>query len=84
MEYVVYILAGMFAFNSIPHLVSGISGKKHMTPLGKDSSATLNVLWGFLNMAVSILLLNFTQSGIRFPSAMDTVAVFCLAVLSCL
>jgi len=80
-DLVIYFFAGMFAFNSLPHLITGIIGNKHMTPFGKDSSAILNVLWGFLNMAIAVLLLNFTQSGIRFPSAMDTVAVFLIGGL---
>ena len=80
-ELVIYFFGGMFAFNSMPHLVTGIAGNKHMTPFGKDSSAMLNVLWGFLNISISVLLLNFTQSGIRFPSSMDTVAAFLIGGL---
>lgn len=75
-EYLLYFLAGMFAFNSLPHLMTGIAGNKHMTPFGKESSAVLNVLWGFLNAAIAVFILNLTNAGIRFPSAMDTVAAF--------
>lgn len=80
-DLVIYFFAGMFAFNSLPHLVTGIAGNEHMTPFGKDSAATLNVLWGFLNIAIAVLLLNFTRDGIRFPSAMDTVAAFLIGGL---
>lgn len=80
-DLVLYFFAGMFGFNSLPHLIPGIIGNKHMTPFGKNSSATMNVLWGFLSLAVSVFLLNYTQDGIRFPSEMSTVAVFLLGGL---
>lgn len=67
MELVLYFLAGMFAFNSLPHLIPGIIGNRHMTPFGKDSSAIVNVLWGFVNIAVAAVILNFTPNGIHLP-----------------
>lgn len=76
MDIVWYFLAGNFVFNSIPHIVSGVIGNKHMTPFGKDSSALLNVLWGFLNLYAGILLLNLTASGIKFPNDNPNVAAF--------
>lgn len=53
------LLAGMFLFNSLPHLVMGISGQKHMTPLAKDSSAMVNVVWGFINVILGLFFLGF-------------------------
>lgn len=49
MELVFAFLGGMFLTNGIPHFVVGMSGQKHMTMLGKDSSALVNVVWGFGN-----------------------------------
>ena len=72
-DLVLYFLAGMFAFNSFPHLISGIIGNKHMTPFGKESSAVLNVLWGFLNIAIAVFILSFTKAGIQPPPAPEYV-----------
>ena|SRR3990167_6090749 len=76
MDLLLYFLAGAFAFNSIPHIVSGIIGNRHMTPFGKDSSAALNVLWGFLNFYAGVLFLNYTTSGIKLPNDNPSMVVF--------
>ena len=64
MEQVWYLLAGMFTFNSLPHLISGVMGNKHMTPLAKDSSAVVNVVWGFINLVVGVYLLSLATGGL--------------------
>ena len=56
-----YFFAGVFASNAIPHLVSGVMGRAFQTPFAKPpgkglSSSIINVLWGFVNMAVAYLL----------------------------
>ncbi|MEM3062925.1 MAG: hypothetical protein QW303_05215 [Nitrososphaerota archaeon] len=71
MELVWYFLAGMFAFNSLPHLLPGICGEKHMTPFGKESSAIVNVLWGFINLGVSAIFLSLTPAGIHLPQTIS-------------
>ena len=76
MDLLWYFLAGNFVFNSIPHIVSGVIGNKHMTPFGKDSSALLNVLWGFLNLYAGVLLLNLTSTGLRLPNENPSMAAF--------
>lgn len=43
-------------FNAIPHLVQGICGKKHMSPFSVQSSAATNVLWGWGNLLVGVLI----------------------------
>ena len=58
---VAYFLGGAFLANTIPHLVSGISGSPFQSPFasppGKGlSSSTVNVLWGMFNLAVAYLL----------------------------
>ncbi|MDQ2054570.1 hypothetical protein [Halobellus sp. H-GB7] len=50
---VVFVVVGLFGTNAIPHFVQGITGKRHMTPFGSDSSAVLNVLWGSVNAAIA-------------------------------
>lgn len=58
---VAYFFGGAFLANTIPHLVSGLSGSPFQSPFasppGKGlSSATVNVLWGMFNLAVAYLL----------------------------
>jgi hypothetical protein len=46
----------------VPHIVNGISGRAFQSPFAKPpgqglSSSTVNVLWGFFNLAVAYVLL---------------------------
>jgi hypothetical protein len=59
--YVAYFFGGVFLVNSVPHFTNGVSGRRLPTPfaspLGKgQSSPTVNVLWGTLNLAIGYLL----------------------------
>jgi hypothetical protein len=56
-EYVAYFFAGAFLVNSIPHLVQGVCGNKFQSPFASpsgigESSAIVNVVWGWLNFVV--------------------------------
>ena len=56
-----YFFGGIFLANFIPHFVSGMMGRPFQTPFAKPpgeglSSSTVNVLWGFFNVAVGYLL----------------------------
>jgi hypothetical protein len=56
-----YFFAGAFLTNAVPHLVSGVMGRPFQSPFAKPrgeglSSSTINVLWGFFNLAVGYLL----------------------------
>ncbi len=56
-----YFLGGVFLANAVPHVVSGMMGKPFQSPFAKPpgeglSSSTVNVLWGFLNLAVAYAL----------------------------
>ena len=58
---VAYFFGGVFLVNSIPHFVSGVTGRPFPSPFasppGKGlSSPTTNVLWGALNFAIAYLL----------------------------
>jgi len=55
------ILSGICFFNAIPHLVQGICGKKHMTPLSPQSSALVNVIWGWINIICGLFFLLWSQ-----------------------
>ncbi len=53
--------AGAFLANALPHLGNGISGHPFQSPFATPpgeglSSSTVNVLWGFFNLAVGYLL----------------------------
>lgn len=52
-----YVAAATLLTNSLPHLVSGIAGRRHRTPFGPASPAVLNVLWGAANAIGGYLLL---------------------------
>jgi hypothetical protein len=57
-----YFFGGAFLTNAVPHFVSGVMGRPFQSPFasppGKGlSSSTVNVLWGFFNLAVGYLLL---------------------------
>jgi hypothetical protein len=56
-----YFFGGAFLTNAVPHFVSGVMGRPFQSPFAKPrgegfSSSTVNVLWGFLNLAVGYVL----------------------------
>lgn len=57
-----YFIGGLFLCNAIPHYVSGAMGHPFQSPFAKPpgeglSSSTVNVLWGFANLAIAYLLI---------------------------
>ena len=57
-----YFFGGAFLSNAIPHFVSGAMGRPFQSPFAKPpgqglSSSTVNVLWGFFNLAVAYPLI---------------------------
>jgi hypothetical protein len=61
-DYLAYFFGGAVLANCLPHLGNGISGRAFQSPFAKPpgvglSSSTVNVLWGFLNLAVAYMLL---------------------------
>ena len=60
-HFVAYFFGGAFLANTIPHLVSGISGSAFQSPFASPpgqglSSSIVNVLWGMFNLAVAYVL----------------------------
>jgi hypothetical protein len=54
-------LGGVFLANAVPHFVSGTMGRPFQSPFATPrgqglSSSTVNVLWGFFNIAVGYVL----------------------------
>ncbi len=58
MNYLGAFFAGALLFNSIPHLVQGICGKRHMTPFARSSSAVVNVIWAWINLLAGSWILH--------------------------
>ena len=61
-HYISYFFGGAFFVNTIPHFVSGVTGNPFQSPFATPpgeglSSATINVLWGFFNLAIAYLLI---------------------------
>jgi hypothetical protein len=57
-----YFFGGLFLTNAIPHLVSGLMGRPFQSPFAKPhgegfSSSTVNVVWGWFNVAMAYVLL---------------------------
>jgi hypothetical protein len=67
--YLLQFVAGLFLANGAPHFFEGISGRGLPTPFASppgvgDSSPVVNVVWGFLNIAVGFALLwSFAPKG---------------------
>ena len=73
--YVFGFLAGLIAVNGVPSFIKGLSGKKHMTPFGADSSAHMNVFWGWLNFVVAGILVYYSHYHSHLLRAFACVAV---------
>jgi hypothetical protein len=61
MEHVWLFLAGALLCNCIPHLASGLKGLSFPTPFARprgvgDSSPLTNVVWGFANLTIGLLI----------------------------
>ena len=57
-----WFFGGAFLANAIPHLVSGMLGRPFQSPFARPpgeglSSATVNALWGFANVAAGYFLI---------------------------
>ena len=61
-HYLSYFFGGAFLANTLPHLINGISGSPFQSPFANPpgqglSSSTVNVLWGFFNLAAGYVLI---------------------------
>jgi hypothetical protein len=61
LEAVSYFAGGGLLTNAIPHFVTGVCGRPFQSPFAKPpgqglSSSAVNVLWGFLNLAIGYVL----------------------------
>ena len=59
--YVAHFFAGAFAANGVPHFVQGVCGNRFQTPFASppgvgESSALVNVAWGWINFVIAGVL----------------------------
>src|ERR1700761_3642764 len=85
MTYVALFFAGAFLCNCIPHLAAGLRGESFPSPFAKppgkgDSSPLVNVLWGFFNLAIGIILLARNPIDLGFNLPVLVFAVGALAI----
>ena len=59
---IIFLAIGLFTFNSLPHLVKGITGQDHMTPFAQKSGPVVNVLWGHINLIGAWVLWYFVAT----------------------
>ena len=60
--YVLHFIGGVFLANGVPHFVQGICGNRFQTPFASppgvgESSAVVNVVWGWVNLLIGGLLM---------------------------
>ena len=75
MELVLAFLAGAFITNSVPHIVSGLIGNKHMTPFAKDSSAIVNIGWGYINLVLGAFIFNLSGMNLNDVFSFDNYSI---------
>jgi hypothetical protein len=85
-----YFFGGAFLANAVPHAVSGMMGRPFQSPFAKPpgeglSSSTVNVVWGFFNLALGYLLVcrvgNFDLKDIRDAVALG-LGLFLLSIVA--
>ena len=79
--FLLQFVAGLFLANGVPHFVQGISGAWFQSPFASppgvgESSALVNVIWGFANVAAGGALLHAC-----FPPELPAPWGLCLAAL---
>ena len=57
-------VAGVLCANSLPHLATAATGRRHLTPLaGRKSNRRVNLLWGTMNLAGGLALVSGVARG---------------------
>jgi hypothetical protein len=75
-DYLAHFIAGAFLANGVPHFVQGICGNTFQTPFARargvgESSALVNVIWGWFNFLVGGALLRIFLPPLPPPPAIS-------------
>jgi hypothetical protein len=70
--YLLHFVAGVFLANGVPHFVQGICGNRFQTPFASppgvgESSAVVNVVWGWVNLLIAGILLRLVFPVLLTP-----------------
>jgi hypothetical protein len=88
MHFIALFFAGAFLCNCIPHLAAGLRGEPFASPFARprgvgNSSPTVNVLWGALNLIIGVGLLadhpahvGFNAESVAFAAGALLLGVF--------
>jgi hypothetical protein len=87
-DYFLHFIAGAVLANGVPHFVQGICGNKFQTPFARprgvgESSALVNVMWGWLNFVIAGALLRLSFPPLPPPPAISlatTLGVLVMAI----
>ena len=85
--FLLQFVAGLFLANGVPHFVQGISGAWFQTPFASppgigESSAIVNVVWGFFNVAIGGTLLHIFLPQLPPPWPLSAVALIGALVMA--
>ena len=70
-HYLIALFCALFLVNCVPHLVSGVMGRKFPTPFTggppRLDTASRNVLWGGINLIIGGVLLWLVRDSLGNP-----------------
>jgi hypothetical protein len=56
-------VSGVLVANSVPHIASGVAGRRHLTPLqGRTSGPAANLAWGIGNAVAGYAMLRIGRT----------------------
>jgi hypothetical protein len=84
--YLAAFVSGAFAANGIPHIAQGMCGNRFQTPFARplgvgESSALVNVVWGWLNWLVAAALIHWVWPS-EFPAPLELCALAAVGALA--
>ncbi len=86
-SYLAHFIAGAFLANGVPHFVQGACGNKFQTPFAKprgagESSAIVNVIWGWFNFLVGGVLLRIFFAPLPPPAGVSIATLLGVLVMA--